>query len=302
MGVIQIQKQNISTKGDIRHTQILVMALVLLGGALLRDLSIRPLQLPLSILAALCTQMIFDRRLRRSSSYLSAIITAFGIALLLRSNTLWAHPAACCIAISSKFLIRRHEKHIFNPANLAVLIGLMFFPATWISSGQWGADVSVLFFFILLGNIALRRAKIQLMSWSFVFFYLGIWALHRVYFLGYEWRTFIHQLESGSFLLFAFFMISDPRTAPNHAFAKILHTATIALLAYYWQYGLYYHNGLLWALFFAAPLVSVWDKVFIAKSFHWDTNQLGVNADETGQDLQTADFLNPCSIPSNSWS
>ena len=40
---------------------------------------------------------------------------------------------------------------------------------------------------------------------------------------------FIHSVSTGSLLLFTFFMISDPKTSPNHPVARIIWAVLIAL-------------------------------------------------------------------------
>ena len=55
----------------------------------------------------------------------SALITALSLTLLLRTDSaLLAATAAAC-AIGSKFLIRTNDKHIFNPANFAIVLLLL---------------------------------------------------------------------------------------------------------------------------------------------------------------------------------
>jgi Na+-translocating ferredoxin:NAD+ oxidoreductase RnfD subunit len=78
-----------------------------------------------------------------------------------------------------------------------------------------------------------------------------------------------HQLLNGALLLFAFFMISDPMTSPNHPRARAMHSALVAAIAFTWQFGFYAHNGMLWALFLAAPMVPMWDALWPAPKYEW---------------------------------
>ena len=52
--------------------------------------------------------------------------------------------AACAaaIAISSKFLIRYRGKHVFNPANVAIVLMMLASEHVWVSSGQWGSTAT----------------------------------------------------------------------------------------------------------------------------------------------------------------
>ena len=52
----------------------------------------------------------------------------------------------------------------------------------------------------------------------------------RALYLGDPWPIAIHQLQDGALLLFAFFMITDPKTTPAHTTARALYAAAIALM------------------------------------------------------------------------
>ena len=262
---------------DIRLVQILLMACLLLVGAALRDFALLPVQILLTFSAALLAQYFFASALRlKSLGILSAAISSIGISLLVRSSTLWVHPLVAVVAISSKFLIRIQQKHLFNPANLAVVVSLLLLPDAWVSPGQWGSDVALLTWLIALGGITATKVGMHRMSLTFAFAYLGFFFLHRNLWLGYEIPVFTHQLSNGAFLLFTFFMISDPRTAPNNPVAQILHALIIAAAAYVWQYYFFANHGFFWALFLFAPLVPFWDRALPGMQFTWDQNKVSV--------------------------
>ena len=78
---------------DARVFQILFLALLLTTGVLLRDFSLHPLQMALAFAAGLATQAFWLKRLGlEQRGFMSAIVTCCGLSLLLRSDTLWAHP------------------------------------------------------------------------------------------------------------------------------------------------------------------------------------------------------------------
>jgi Na+-translocating ferredoxin:NAD+ oxidoreductase RnfD subunit len=78
-----------------------------------------------------------------------------------------------------------------------------------------------------------------------------------------------HQSQSGALLLFAFFMISDPMTIPNRPSMRLLYAALVAGGAFLWQFYWYKPNGLIWALFFATPLVPLLDRLAPAAKHAW---------------------------------
>jgi Na+-translocating ferredoxin:NAD+ oxidoreductase RnfD subunit len=140
-----------------------------------------------------------------------------------------------------------------------------------VSPGQWGQDFAIAGWVVMLGVLVTERARRADISWTFLAFYMGALAIRVAYF-GQRWAVWTHQLESGALLLFAFFMISDPMTGPNARRGRVAHAAIVAAIAYAIQFGLYRTNGLIWALFIAAPCVPIWDAIWPARKFQWSQN------------------------------
>ncbi len=261
---------------DPRLFQIAFQATLLGLGVLLRDFSLLPAQMALAIAAAATTQAFWLRVLGLGRvGYLSPLITGFGLALLLRADTLWLHPLVACLAISGKFLLRLRGKHVFNPANFGVGVALLFLPGAWVSPGQWGNDLGLGVLLVALGATVATHSRRDDAAWLFLAAFLGIAAL-RLALLGYTWERgweiLCHQALNGALLLFAFFMISDPMTLPDHPAARRLHVLLVATGAAAWQFLLYRPNGPLWALLVLAPLVPLWDFLWPYKKYQWDSN------------------------------
>ena len=70
-----------------------------------------------------------------------------------------------------------------------------------------------------------------------------------------------HQIDSGALLIFAFFMISDPKTTPDKRGARILYAVLVAAFAHYLVFWRYIPEGLMYALFFLSPLVPLMDRI-----------------------------------------
>jgi Na+-transporting NADH:ubiquinone oxidoreductase subunit NqrB len=267
------------TNSDPRLWQLIIMASLLLSGVWFRDFSLKPLQIILTFTAGLTTQAVFLQRYQlQQRGFLSAIITCFGLCLLLRSSTFWVHPCVATLAIASKFLLRFQNAHLFNPANLGVILGLTLFPQTWVTSGQWGADITTAAWLVAAGFFVANNAKRLDISAYFLCFYAALFLSIRVGWYGYSFAVFLHQFQNGALLLFAFFMISDPLTIPRHAIGRLIHAALVAIFAYLWQYVFYGNQGILWGLFFATFLVPLWNRVFPAPSYQWQPLIAGENS------------------------
>ena len=254
---------------DARVYQILFLASLLAMGALVRDFTLRWEQMALTFAAGLATQAIAMRVVGvRRGSLLSAVITCFGLSILLRADTLWAHPLAATLAIGSKFIIRIDGKHVFNPANVGVMAALLLLPGTWVSPGQWGHDLAIAAWFVALGAVVTGKARRWDASWIFLATFLGLIGA-RVLLLGQNPAVFTHQLGNGALLLFAFFMLSDPMTLPGHRGARVGYAVLVAIVAAYWQYALFRPNAFVWALFLCTPLVPLLDRRWHAQRFSW---------------------------------
>jgi Na+-transporting NADH:ubiquinone oxidoreductase subunit NqrB len=198
----------------------------------------------------------------------SALISGFSLCLLLRtSDARWAILAGA-IAIASKFLIRWRGKHLFNPTNFAIVVLLAATPRVWVSPGEWGSAAFTGFLLGCLGTIVSTRAARADITFTF----LGCHALllfGRALWLGDPLTIPLHRLENGALLLFAFFMISDPKTTPDSRVGRVLLGCIVAVGAYYVDLVLYRTNGILWALAAAAPLVPFLDAALPGRRYAW---------------------------------
>jgi len=254
---------------DPRLWQIAFLALLFGTGVLARDFTIAPDQVLACFAAGLATQLAWVRALGLARvGVLSALITCFGLSILLRADSLWVHPLAACLCLSAKFALRLRGKHLFNPGMLGIVTAVLFLPGAWISPGQWGSDLAFAGWIVVLGALVASRARRIDSSLVFLAVFLG-GALLRVLWLGQDWGVWGHQLQSGALLMFAFFMISDPMTSPDREAARLAHAACVAAVALALQFGFWIPNGAVWALFLCAPLVPLLDRCLPAPRFAW---------------------------------
>ncbi len=279
LGAIALTRSRLAAL-DARLYQILFLSTLLTFGVLLRDFSLQWQQMALTFAAGLATQWYWVRRLGLGQvGLLSALITCFGLSILLRADSWWVHPLAAALAMSAKFLLRWNGKHLFNPANLGVIIAITLLPGTWISPGQWGNDLAAAVLFIALGSVVTQRARRVDTSWIFLGTFLALMAL-RLWWIEVPpariGTLLLHQLQNGALLLFTFFMISDPMTTPNHSGARVFHAILVAVLAWAWQMLLYQPAGPVWALFLLAPLVPLLDHLFTGAKHAWKRPQTDI--------------------------
>jgi hypothetical protein len=107
---------------DPRYYQIVVLGLLLSYGILALDFGIHWQNAIAIITTAQVVQFVSTRAVGLPRfDPLSALITSLSLTLLLRTDVIALAMLAAVVAISSKFLIRVRNKHVFNPANVALV-------------------------------------------------------------------------------------------------------------------------------------------------------------------------------------
>lgn len=205
-------------------------------------------------------------------SLLSALITSLGLCLLLRADHYSTLVLASMLAISSKFVLRVRGKHIFNPANFGIIAALTLTQDAWVSPGQWGEAAWCALFFLCAGGVVLQRVGRWDTSVAFLASYAALEAARNVW-LGWTWDVWAHRLMSGSLLLFACFMITDPRTIPNARSGRLIWAGTIALLTFVLRNVFFVSTAPFWALFALAPLSILLDWLLPADRFRWTVSE-----------------------------
>lgn len=255
---------------DARNIQIIYLGLFLVYGVTELDWDISADQISVLLGATLGTQLLWIVITKaKINSLKSGLITALGLCLLLKSTSLMTLGLAGSIAISSKFLFRIKDKHLFNPGNFAIIISILVFEDAWISPGQWGSSALFLFILTVLGGLILFR--IGRLETSLVF--LGTLFLleysRTVLYQGWEFDVLYHKFSSGTLLLFSFFMITDPMTIPNAKKARIIWSIILATATFILTNWMQLYTAPIWVLFFMTPLTVILDKVYPNLKYEW---------------------------------
>jgi Na+-transporting NADH:ubiquinone oxidoreductase subunit NqrB len=253
---------------DPRLYQIATLTALLVYGIAALRFDVRPGHVLAVALGAFGCQWTGDRWKRRAFDPRSAAISALSLCLLLRTESWLLAGAAGVLAVGSKFVIRIRGKHVFNPTNGAIVALLLLTDGVWVSPGQWGSFAFFAFLMACLGGLVVHRAARSDVTYAFLAFYLAI-VFGRSLWLGEPLAVPVHRLQNGALLLFAFFMISDPRTTPDSRAGRLLFAALVALGAAYVSFVLFRTNGLLWSLAVLSPLVPLIDRLSPGPRHAW---------------------------------
>jgi hypothetical protein len=179
---------------------------------------------------------------------------------------------AAVLAIGQKFVLRYHNKHLWNPANFGIVILMLFTQKAWVSPGQWGSEALLLFAIGTAGLAVLSKVKRMDTALVFMGVYVVLEFSRTVLYLGWGSDVLFHRLSNGSLWLFAFFMITDPMTSPNARSARFVWSALLAVLSFIGIHFFFVASSPQWILFFITPFTPLIDKWIKGESFTWVKN------------------------------
>lgn len=257
-----------SLSADPRHGQILALSGLLALGHWYFAFEM-PLWRPgVAVLVALATQWIAGRLIGFGFDWRSPLITAGSLTLLLRTDGPALVALAACLAIASKAALRIDGRHFINPAAFAIGIVTLGFEGAWIAPGQWGSAGVAMVFAVGVGLAVTHGARrlevpfLFLTAWAVLVFGRALW-------LGDPMTVPMHQMGSGALFVFAFFMISDPMTAPWHAGARALWIALVAIAGFWLQTRWIVDVGPIFGLLALCWMVPILNRIFPARRLLW---------------------------------
>ncbi len=258
----------INVRIDPRYYQLLIQAGLLLWGVIYLEFNLSPLYVLAAISTGLLVQISFTRYLKLPANLLSTFNTTLSILLLLHADSWIWITLASFIAISSKFVIRYRNKHLFNPSNIGIVAVLLLTESAWAAPGQWGQAIWITLVVAGLGLILMIGFSRMLTSISFLVTYVLL-ILLRALWLGDPLQIPLHQLQNGAVLIFAFFMLSDPMTSPTHYAGRIIFGIWVAVFSWILQFYFYIPNAFLYALAASMFFVPLLNQHFHSFNYHW---------------------------------
>ncbi|HEX9757310.1 MAG TPA: RnfABCDGE type electron transport complex subunit D [Nitrospiria bacterium] len=254
---------------DPRVYQISTLTGLLIYGIGWLDFDIETISLLIFPITALISQFLFTCiwRLPKFDPK-SALISGLSLCLLLRTNQDFTAIFIAIVTIGSKFIFRWKGKHLFNPTNFGIAVCILLTGDAWVSPGQWGSLAFFGFLMACLGGLVVNRSSRSDVTYAFLVFYLAI-VFGRAIWLGQPFSIPLHILQNGAFLLFTFFMISDPKTTPNSRAGRILFALLVAIGAGVVHFILFRPNGLIWSLAIFSLTTPFIDRWFPGGAFQW---------------------------------
>ncbi len=170
---------------------------------------------------------------------ISSMTTVLGVVLMMVALKWWVYGVVIVAGLLQKHTIQVGGRHLFNPSNFALIVGLsLFYHDTHIVLGQLGDATWLIGVTIGLGAVVLWVAD----RWVIPILFLGSYLL-----LEYlcvvstdpvmRLEDLMLRLYSVSFIVFVLFMLTDPRTTPDALLKQALFAVGVSIVAVGLDYG-----------------------------------------------------------------
>jgi len=208
----------------------------------------------LAIGCSIATELVLGRTVVGKWPHLaSAYISGISVGILLRSPAFWPYALCAVIAITSKYVVRVKNRHIWNPSNFGICV-MLFLAAESVTtlSIQWGNNLWAMLVIWSLGSMIIWRLRRFHICAVYVVSFVAF-ALLRSYFVGDPWQSEVSPVTGPEYQLFIFFMITDPKTTVR----SVRGQCVVAFLVAAVEMGFRLEQSIyapLYALFFVGPV------------------------------------------------
>ena len=242
-------------------------------------------QIVSAILASALVEVIVTaRRNGRIAWPASAILTGSGVGLILRvsGTDAWDHwtwhawylfAGTAALSLGTKYVVRHRGQQVFNPSNIGLLAVFLLLGSSRVEPldlwwHRWSVPIALAYGAIVVGGVLITR-RLALLGMAAAFWstlavgsaVLGAsrhcitteWSLRPV--CDADFSRLI--ATSPEILIFTFFMLTDPRTAPKGATRRVAFGAGVGVLSLLLLASARTEFGTKLALFAALAIVCV---------------------------------------------
>ncbi len=187
----------------------------------------------------------------------SAYISGISAGILIKSPVLWPFLLCGMISITSKYVLRVYNRHLWNPTNFGVTMMLFLAPqhvaSLTVQAGNNGLAVAVIW---LLGGMIMYKLGRFHIPLAFVATFIPL-AFLRSSVTGHPWQTEIAPITSPMFQLYIFFMITDPQTTTRARWSQVFVAVLVAVAETVYRLAFKDIHSLYHALFTVGPVTNL---------------------------------------------
>lgn len=162
----------------------------------------------------------------------SAYITGTSLTILLRpqDGLIWPFIVGSMLAIVTKYVLRYHGRHLWNPSNLGISLLILLAPAqVAVLSHELGNDLMGNAAIWFVGLLVVSRAKVLHVSLSYAGAFLVL-AVLRSFLVGTPVLAEVAPITGPMYQLLCFFMLTDPPTSVSTKRGRIGVVILIAVV------------------------------------------------------------------------
>jgi enediyne biosynthesis protein E5 len=226
---------------------------------------------------------------------LSAHITGLAVSMLLfAAEQLWAVAFGASLAVASKYVIRMPvglsgaSRHFLNPSNFGIAMTLILFPTVGIAPPYQFAEnisgaIDWLLPLLIVGTGTMINGKFTQRLPLIGAWLAGFAAQAAIRAIAFDTplAAGLAPMTGFAFVLFTFYMVTDPATTPESPQNQRLYGAAVALV-----YGLLMVTNVVFGLFFALVLVSAVRGGYLTL-MNWRERWVASRPGPTGQPVPT---------------
>jgi hypothetical protein len=185
----------------------------------------------LAIATSIACELVLGKLITGKLPHLaSAYISGISIGILIRSPFFWPYVLCALLSITSKYVLRWQNRHLWNPSNFGVSAMLFLYPTAVVSlSIQWGNQIYAMLVVWLLGALIIGRLKRFHICLTYVSSFIALAALRSLV-TGTPFLASVAPLTGPMYQLFVFFMITDPRTTVSSKRGQCIVAFLVALV------------------------------------------------------------------------
>ena len=217
---------------DHRFVAPILITLILLVGQLSFGILESYPKTALAIVVAIGVELILSRIFSGKWPHLaSAYISGISVGILVRSPANWPYALCSAISITSKYVLRIKDRHLWNPSNFGISAMLLLAPATVATlSIQWGNNIWPMLVTWVLGSVIIWKLKRFHITLTYVISFVVL-AFVRSLITGHPLLAEVAPITGPMYQLFIFFMITDPRTTVHSSWRAQCLVAFLVALA-----------------------------------------------------------------------
>lgn len=255
-------------KFNKRYTAPLLITLVLLSAHLSFGILASWQVIVLAIGASLLTELVLGRLfLGKWRNLASAYISGISVSILIRSPLLWPYALGSMLSITSKYVLRVKDQHLWNPSNFGICAMLFLAPSAVAPlSVQWGNNLWAMLVIWMIGLITIWRLKRFHICATYIVSFL-LFALVRSWITGDPFLAEVAPITGPMYQLFVLFMITDPKTTVQSRWGEAVVAFAIAFVELFLRLGESVYAPF-YALFLVGPAALLIERAWKSRTKH----------------------------------